>query len=169
MTTAKIIFLSTLLTFLASKCGAFVLSPGRSCFFPKTALSLIQSKFFQLEEMEDKETCTTEVFLSKDNTVAVGETNGPLFVDAAGTWEESTNGSFKMTVTRKYGSGQPGTDMGEFSFDVERSFIGELSETGGKTSVTGSVNSFDDVMGERKVGYFSMIDTTNDRLGDEEE
>ena len=43
----------------------------------------------QLEELEDAETSTTEVFLNDDFTVTLGETDGPRYIASEGTWSES--------------------------------------------------------------------------------
>jgi len=45
----------------------------------------------QLEELEDAETSTTEVFLNGDFTVTLGETDGPRYIASEGTWSESFN------------------------------------------------------------------------------
>ena len=45
----------------------------------------------QLEELEDAETSTTEVFLNDDFTVALGETDGPRYIASEGTWSEIFN------------------------------------------------------------------------------
>ena len=119
--------------------------------------------------MEDKETCTTEVFLANDNTVSLGKTDGPLFTASDGSWEQDLNGSFKMTVKRTYESGSPGSepgDIGEFNFDVERTYSGEIDKSGNAVLITGSILDVDEVFGDRTVGYFSMIDTTDTRLGE---
>ena len=98
------------------------------------------SKFFNLEEMEDKEACTTEVFLSQNGSVTLTETNGPPPVKAHGTWAIKDGNMFEMTVTRTYSSGREHSDVGEFQFDVERSFIGELSYVGSLVSVQGTMH-----------------------------
>ncbi len=103
------------------------------------------SKFFNLEEMEDKEACTTEVFLSQNGSVTLTETNGPPPVAASGFWkvnEDTEDGSktFEMTVRRTYSSGRDHSDVGEFQFDVERTFVGELSHIGTLVSVEGSMH-----------------------------
>ena len=55
--------------------------------------------------------------------------------------------------------------MGEFSFSVERVYAGDMTVVGGKTAVSGVIHQIDD-LGDREVGYFNMIDTTNERLGE---
>jgi hypothetical protein len=94
-------------------------------------------KHFQLEELEDAETCTTDIYLNSDNTITVGTTNGPLFVSGKGTWSTSSSDGkalFEMIMTRRYQTGNEGkhkTDIGEFEYDVERTFRGELTLVGG--------------------------------------
>ena len=108
--------------------------------------------------MEDKEACTTEIFLSQDGTVTLTETNGPPPVASHGRWsivddtnddtnddnndnDDDANGKrFEMAVTRTYSSGRDHTDVGEFNFDVERTFIGYLSYVGNLVSVEGSMH-----------------------------
>ena len=43
-----------------------------------------ENKYYQLEEMEDRENCTTELFLKEDGQVLIGETDGPLWTEAIG-------------------------------------------------------------------------------------
>lgn len=47
-----------------------------------------ENKYYQLEEMEDRENCTTELFLKEDGEVLIGETDGPLWSEAVGTYLE---------------------------------------------------------------------------------
>jgi hypothetical protein len=132
----------------------------------------LASKFFQLEELEDKETCTTELFFNEDLTINVGDTDGPVFTSASGTWEADEEGNFRMVLVRQYDSGKDSkrqTDMGEFQFAVERIFIGELGTVGACIAVTGSMHSLEDTVGDREVGFFNLIDTTVERLGLKEE
>eukprot|EP00551_Chaetoceros_affinis_P000165 CAMPEP_0203638214 /NCGR_PEP_ID=MMETSP0088-20131115/4303_1 /ASSEMBLY_ACC=CAM_ASM_001087 /TAXON_ID=426623 /ORGANISM="Chaetoceros affinis, Strain CCMP159" /LENGTH=230 /DNA_ID=CAMNT_0050492801 /DNA_START=175 /DNA_END=867 /DNA_ORIENTATION=+ len=157
-----------------------------------TSFSLLSpsSKFYQLEEMEDRESSTTEIFLSQDGTVTVTDTNGPPPVRSSGTWkaiaapsraqhnlndpdldydyDESITGTFEMKITRTFRTGHDASDLGEFCFDVERTFIGDISTVGGLVSVTGSMHMEDDFFGDTEVGFFSMIDTTDAKLGEEQ-
>lgn len=106
--------------------------------------SSLGSRYYQLEEMEDKESCTTELFLSSDGSVHVGSTNGPLFTEASGSWEQATeDGGLKMVITRTYSTGmQNKGELGEFEFSVSRSFVGTVSNIGGSIGVTGSMHLF---------------------------
>lgn len=125
------------------------------------------NKYFQLEEAEDKDTCATELFLKEDKTVTVGESDGPLPLEASGSWEQKDDGSFTMTITRTFKAGKEAgkpTDMGEFAFTVERVFTGEISAVGACLAMTGSMHDIDAVFGDRQVGFFNMIDTTDERL-----
>ena len=87
----------------------------------------VKSKYFQLEELEDKESCSTEIFLSDDGSVTMMETNGPPPISAVGRWLQGENDEFKMTFVRTFGSGSSSRDMGEFSYEVERTFTGEVT------------------------------------------
>lgn len=118
--------------------------------------SSVASKFFQLEEKEDKDSCTTELFLAKDGTVTLAETDGPLPVRATGVWSQQGN-EFRMKIKRTFNGGQPGRDVGEFLFDVERGFTGFLEIVGGLTCVDGSMHIlvsslFDDQLTHWKFG-----------------
>jgi len=102
----------------------------------------VESRFFQLEEMEDKDSCTTEIFLSTDGTVSVGETNGPLPLQAFGTWQQGGDDSFKMVITRKFGTGlkeSKSSDVGEFYFEVVRTFCGVMANVGTTLAISGSM------------------------------
>lgn len=130
-----------------------------------------------MEELEDEETCTTEVFLNDDNTVDVGETDGPIYTKASGTWEQPAYGSpsptsFKMVLTRTYEAGKEptgSTDIGTFEFTVKRSFTGEQSMVGESMAVVGTMHHLMDGGAiDQEVGYFNMIDTTKERLGEKE-
>ena len=101
----------------------------------------VASKFFQLEELEDRETCTTEVFLSSDGRVLLTETDGPPPISATGNWEKGTSNDFKMTIVRSFGGGSSSSGMGEFSFTVKRIFTGELSLVGDSVHISGSMHS----------------------------
>jgi hypothetical protein len=46
------------------------------------------SSFFQLEELEDRSSCVTEIFLNTDKTVNVFETDSPIPSESWGTWEQ---------------------------------------------------------------------------------
>jgi len=119
-----------------------------------------EDKYYQLEEMEDKQTCTTELFLKADRTVIFGNTDGPQYLVASGSWEvEPNTNNFKMTLTRRFSTGQSNTDMGEFNFDVTRTFQGELTMVGDSVGVVGGTNT----QADQDVGYFNMIDTTGER------
>jgi hypothetical protein len=116
--------------------------------------------------MEDKETCTTEVFLSEDGTAKVGETDGPLFVEASGVWKQDLEGLFELNIKRTYETGKEpslDTDMGVFRFEVDRTFTGELFDVGGLVAVNGAIVSIDEMFGDLEVGFFNMIDTTEAR------
>jgi len=133
----------------------------------------ISRKYYQLEELEDKESCTTDVFLNSDRTVTVGETDGPVYLSASGTWsQDPSDGSFRMVLSRTYEAGREPhqfTDMGEFDFTVERVFTGEVTEVGSKLAVVGSIHDMDEAVGDKSVGFFNMIDTTKERLGEKDD
>lgn len=113
-----------------------------------TALNLFQTKasgrHYQLEELEDAESASTDIILNEDYTVTLGRTDGPFYVEASGTWSEAFEDKrseggvgrrlFSMSLRRKYISGNKGkdtTDIGEFEYEVERSYMGEITLVGG--------------------------------------
>ena len=67
----------------------------------------LTTKEFQLEELEDREECETELWLNDDGTVTLGETNGPLVQRYQGDWHVLETASendkpFRMRLTRTY-------------------------------------------------------------------
>jgi len=126
-----------------------------------------EGKYYQFEEMEDQESCTSELFLKEDRTVIVGKTNGPPFVAASGKWNIAAGSNdFTMTLSRRYETGRSNTDMGEFNFDLERTYVGEVKMVGESIGITGTSNaqSSDVAFGNVvEVGYFNMIDGSNER------
>ena len=67
------------------------------------------NKEFQLEELEDKEECETEVWLNPDGSVTLGASNGPLVEAYHGDWHllETANEGyqpFRMRLTRTFES-----------------------------------------------------------------
>jgi hypothetical protein len=141
----------------------------------------LMGRRFQLEEKEDRANCITELLLNSDHTVAVGQSDGPLFTIATGSWSFDQelfplDVAFAMTLDRTFKAGYKGTDMGEFTFVVSRTYVGSLTQVGGVIAVEGSIYKDPDeeddgtttttaIMG--RVGFFSMIDTTPTK--DEEE
>lgn len=117
--------------------------------------------------MEDKESCTTEIFFNNDNTVQVGESDGPLCKAASGTYETSPDGRFKMVLKRTFEAGrdqQDATDVGYFEFEVERTLLGEFAKVGNEDGISGTMHHYDDIGIDQEVGYFTMIETTTERL-----
>ena len=128
-----------------------------------------ENKYYQLEELEDSENCITEIFLLSDGSVVAGKTDGPQWEEAIGRWEmqEGTN-EFQMDIIRKYASGTAHSDMGEFDYEVDRTFIGEITTVGDSVSVSGVMVHFPSGQAGpdvRQVGFFSMIDSTAVRAG----
>jgi len=126
-----------------------------------------EGKTYQLEELEDSNTCTTEIFLHEDRSIQFGDSDGPVFEGAAGRWDmEPGTEDFIMCVQRRYGGGRDGTDMGEFAFDVWRTFSGEMKMVGDSVAINGVMYDGDSTNfeGSKQVGYFNMIDGTDDKL-----
>lgn len=138
--------------------------------FDTAARVSLAGMYFQVEEMEDRDSCTTEVLLNGNTTVTLFETNGPVFISGTGTWILEDGGSFAMTLSRTYEGGKTTksfTDVGLFPYTTNRSFIGQLSKIGVKQGIEGSVYDIDSGTTERKVGFFEMIDTTVGADGEE--
>eukprot|EP00573_Skeletonema_grethae_P000228 CAMPEP_0201686220 /NCGR_PEP_ID=MMETSP0578-20130828/748_1 /ASSEMBLY_ACC=CAM_ASM_000663 /TAXON_ID=267565 /ORGANISM="Skeletonema grethea, Strain CCMP 1804" /LENGTH=187 /DNA_ID=CAMNT_0048170243 /DNA_START=59 /DNA_END=622 /DNA_ORIENTATION=+ len=153
------------------------LAGGTTSFSTPTSVSSnIAGKHFQLEELEDAEKCTTDILLNSDMTVTVGRTDGPLFSSSYGTWSESADDSsedratFEMKLSRTYtagGDSKDPTDIGEFTYEVERTFNGLMTVVGGSmAAMEGAILDVDDLFGTREVGFFNMIDTTEARDAD---
>ena len=122
-----------------------------------------ENKYYQLEEMEDKDNSTTELFLTAEGNVEFGETDGPLWSDAEGRWHvEPGTDDFTMTIIRRFNTGASNTDMGEFSYEIGRSYVGVMTKVGDSVGITGVMHSLPDEFGsaEQEVGYFNMIDGT---------
>ncbi|KAL7528279.1 hypothetical protein ACHAWF_002505 [Thalassiosira exigua] len=145
----------------------------------------VEGRHFQLEEFEDSEASISLVFLASDGVAALGVTDGPICASSRGTWSEAIRASsrddraegrddartFAMTLTRRFSSGCDGSDpaaMGRFEYEVERTYVGERYLVGGSVlAMSGEILDVDEFFGERRVGFFQMIDTTEerDRLG----
>uniref|UniRef100_A0A6T8HJV6 Jacalin-type lectin domain-containing protein n=1 Tax=Proboscia inermis TaxID=420281 RepID=A0A6T8HJV6_9STRA len=122
-------------------------------------------KHFQLEEMEDKDSCATDIFLEENGNVVVGDGDGPISIKSTGTWSQEEDGSFLMSIIRTFGGGLEATkewDLGEFTFDVERTYIGQIAQVGNKLAMTGSLWANDPFHGDTEVGFFNMIDSTEE-------
>lgn len=123
----------------------------------------VASKYFQLEEMEDKDKCVTQVFFAPDSTLTLMDTDGPAPNASSGEWEVSVDGAIKMTINRTFSAGQPeiqSTDVGEFAYEVKRQYLGQAEKIGGLTGFSGSIHRIDEEEPDAEVGYFELIDTT---------
>jgi len=139
--------------------NAFTSTTSRT-FVSNRVLYALDSKYFQLEELEDAESATTELFLEKDGSVIAGETDGPPPTATSGTWEQNDE-KFEMKLKRSFNSGYEGTDMGVFSFELERRFEGILTKVGENTAVAGTMHIMEEEL-DVNVGFFNMIDTKRD-------
>ena len=171
--------------FSPSRTQHIITSRSASTITPTTLHDLqrpVGGLHFQLEELEDAETSTTDVLLNTDATVTLGGTNGPLYKDAHGTWTENSQfvqddqnegetfkREFEMKLTRTFITGadndnEMNTDVGEFEYSVERTYAGECFLVGGSVfAMNGEIMDVDEIFGERRVGFFNMIDTTEER------
>mmetsp|Transcript_10695 Transcript_10695/g.22647 ORF Transcript_10695/g.22647 Transcript_10695/m.22647 type:complete len:196 (-) Transcript_10695:141-728(-) len=138
----------------------------------RTSLYVIrcEDKTYQLEELEDKDTCTSEVFLQADRTIYFGDTDGPIADEMVGRWDvEPGTNNFRMAIRRTFGAGRDTKDstaMGEFRFDVEKLYEGEMTMVGESVAIQGAIKVNDPLnpdMEPMEVGYFNMIDGTDDR------
>mmetsp|Transcript_11395 Transcript_11395/g.20129 ORF Transcript_11395/g.20129 Transcript_11395/m.20129 type:complete len:187 (-) Transcript_11395:138-698(-) len=138
-----------------------------------TVVGNVVGKRFQLEEQEeDQYRCITELCLLPDHTLQVGNSDGPRFASASGTWKYVEDGSaLSITLHRTFRTGHSGTDMGEFSFIVSRELVGELTHVGSALAIVAgdiyssvSYNDNDEIQllasSAIRLGFFSMIDTT---------
>lgn len=96
-----------------------------------------EDKTYQLEELEDQETCTSEIFLQADRTIYFGDTDGPIPVECEGRWDvDPDTNSFRMAIKRTFGAGTDSRDMGEFSFDGKWLFASILGLRSGSVRIT---------------------------------
>lgn len=124
----------------------------------KPAAVNMAGRYFQMEEMEDSETRTTCIVLHPNGTIITLASDIPSFKEASGTWEQTEDGSFRMNVVRTFSAGRKGvldTDMGVFEFSMERLYTGEFIFVGANAAAEGTIH----LIGDEKVGFFSMIDT----------
>ena len=126
---------------------------SKSQHFPSTTTTLweirCEDKYYQLEEREDKECATTELYLMADRRVEFGDTDGPMTIESVGTWQVQPNtDNFSMLITRKFSGGKEGTDMGEFTFETVREFKGEMTMVGESVAITGQMVNKDELLGD---------------------
>jgi WW domain len=148
--------------------------PRRLLYSSTTQLLGIRcdNKYYQLEEMEDRETCTTELFLKEDGTVLLGDTDGPLWESATGYWQvKPGTDDFSMSICKSFRTGSENRDMGEFEFQVTRTFEGEMIMVGESVAITGVMKHEPDDQEQQRqqqqrleVGFFNMIDSTEIRI-----
>jgi len=130
----------------------------------------LTSRDFQIEELEDREGCETELWLNEDGSVTIGATNGPRLKDYVGNWQlidtaSETEQPFRMRLTRSYGAGSSSSGdncMGEFTYDITREFWGTLEMVGSSISISGKTYANTEFssenVNESEVGFFSIID-----------
>jgi hypothetical protein len=138
--------------------SAALLSLGSDAFAPSpssrrmsTGLFGIrcENKYYQLEEMEDKDTATTELFLKEDGSIEIGDTDGPKWDSARGTWKvKPGTDEFSMTISKTFGAGAKGKDVGEFAYTVARTYVGDMTHVGESVAITGVMK--DGLVGEQK-------------------
>jgi len=152
---------------------------------------IIASKYYQLEEREDSEATTTEIYLEPNGLISIHthNTDGPEPTSIRGTWKLKNEAelsaveaeaeaevevetaakdetSFEMSITRTFTADEGNKDLGAFEFDVTRMFTGDysLSSVGGDiVTISGQIHIKDDILGDMEVGYFTMIDTTAEK------
>ena len=129
----------------------------------------LADRYYQLEEMEDRDTSTTELLFNSDNSVEFGDTDGPLPIEARGRWKLRDR-DFAMIIERTFTTGQDGTDMGTFQYKTTRTFLGELTLIGDTPALIGQVFDASSETGtvevdppDDAIGYFNMIDATDAR------
>ena len=108
----------------------------------------------------------TELTFNEDNTITFGDTDGPLPIEARGSWQLNDD-EFQMEICRTFETGVEGSAesnlnnrIGQFAYDVLVGFRGELISVGGKLAVEGSMVVSKEDLGDLEVGYFSLLDTT---------
>ena len=98
--------------------------------------------------MEDRENSTTELFLTDNGLIEFGETDGPLWSEAEGRWHvEPGTDDFSMIIFRKFNTGSSNTDMGEFSYEIGRTYTGTMTKVGESVGITGVMHTQADEFG----------------------
>lgn len=129
-----------------------------------TTRAKLSSKEYQLEELEDKEECETELWLNEDGTVTLGMSNGPPVKDYKGDWHLLETASeedkpFRMRLTRTFetksmeSTTHPSirkwkdvtargvaNKVGDISYEVKREFWGNIEMVGNSISVSGKIH-----------------------------
>ncbi|CBJ30349.1 conserved unknown protein [Ectocarpus siliculosus] len=113
----------------------------------------MQTREFQLEELEDRDVAETSVVLNEDGSVTAGKTNGPIPIQVRGKW--SFDGTaFRMDLHREFDASIP--------YMVSRVMTGYVEEVLSATDtviITGDI-----VMEEMEVGFFKMISSQTDLM-----
>ncbi|CAM9243169.1 unnamed protein product [Ectocarpus sp. 8 AP-2014] len=111
----------------------------------------MQTREFQLEELEDRDVAETSVVLNEDGSVTAGKTNGPIPIQVRGKW--SFDGTaFRMDLHREFDASIP--------YVVSRVMTGYVEEVLSATDtviITGDI-----VMEGMEVGFFKMISSQTD-------
>lgn len=184
----RVCFLFVSVTFLLGHALAFLggnpgIYHGRGRQSTVLSSHSVVGKIFQLEERQDKDLALTELILNVDNTVSLGNTDGPLPIEATGRWILHDDGKFEMELCRSFETGYdtgnnsfksstgPGSAtayslsasanrIGRFHYTVPIAFRGELTDVGGKIAVEGAMVLSTQDLGDMEVGYFSLLDTS---------
>mmetsp|Transcript_8672 Transcript_8672/g.18973 ORF Transcript_8672/g.18973 Transcript_8672/m.18973 type:complete len:182 (+) Transcript_8672:71-616(+) len=126
----------------------------------------LSQKEFQLEELEDREECETELWLNDDGTITIGKSNGPKIKEYRGDWhilETATEEDrpFRMRLSRTYEAGchTGRNQVGDIIYTLTREFHGNVEMVGDSISVSGRMHGIDDgSLLDCELGYFTMID-----------
>ncbi|KAL7544758.1 hypothetical protein ACHAWF_008125, partial [Thalassiosira exigua] len=128
----------------------------------------LASREYQLEELEDREECETEVWLNADGSVTLGPSNGPKVAEYEGDWHLlETAGEedrpFRMRLTRRYESpSSVKSNAGDTTYSVKREFWGNVEMVGESVAVTGRTHGNPDPAEENpELGYFALIDAAS--------
>lgn len=156
-----------------------------ACYAPTApllaSLSDLSSKEFQLEELEDREECETEVTLNDDGTVTLGVTNGPAVKEYRGDWHMlETAGEedqpFRMRLTRAYDTGasvenlthpslrkfkstSQANKVGDITYEVTREFWGNVEMVGESVSVSGKTHGNTVDSGNKYIDEQSLLES----------
>ncbi|KAJ8904575.1 hypothetical protein NDN08_001093 [Rhodosorus marinus] len=113
----------------------------------------IWNKSYQLDELEDKDSTTTALYLNRDGTVDCGNTTGPIPKLASGEWDlDPKNNRFMMKLTRTFEQ-----DTGDY--EVKRTYDGEMSMSKDEELINFEGKL---ILRDFPVGYFKMISASDD-------
>ncbi|KAA8499060.1 hypothetical protein FVE85_6645 [Porphyridium purpureum] len=104
---------------------------------------------YQLDELEDKDTCVTAIYLCEGGEVKFGETDGPEPARVSGSWMLQEGNKFAMNIQRVFED-----RTGEYT--VTRDYIGSVTRHLSYMEIDGTIQM------QFPVGYFKLFNAKDD-------